>query len=438
MQDVFVIVALIALNGVLAGAEIAVVSLRSSRVQELAAEGSRAALALASLRGNSERFLATVQVGITCIGALAAAFGGATLAARLEPPLRSISALAPYAEEVALGTVVAAIAYLSVVVGELVPKSLALRHSERFALTIAQPLLTLSRLAAPAVWLLTVSSNLVLRPFRDETNFLEARVSLEEVRQMVNDASRAGSLDESVSEIATRALDFAELTVEEVMVHRRFVVALPRTAGADELRKAFLDDGHRRVPIYDRGIDHVIGYISWRDVVERVWSSGPVVIDDLLRPAHFVPESRLAIDALEEMRRERMHLGIVIDEHGGFSGIVTLEDLLEELVGEIASEHARPTDPGALRSEDTLVFAGTTPIRDVERALGTSFEDYPEDYATIGGWCVALAGDRIPAAGERFTVAGFALEVAEASPRRVRSVRVHPLSGDAQATSGTA
>jgi putative hemolysin len=434
MQEFFIILALVLLNGLLAGAEIAIVSLRAGRVQELAASGSRAAVALAKLRGNSERFLATVQVGITCVGALAAAFGGATLAERLIAPLESVAWLAPYAEEVALGLVVAAISYLSVVVGELVPKSLALRNAEPYALLAARPLLTLASIAAPAVWLLTLSSNVILRPFRDHTNFTEARISLEEVRQMVNEASRTGSLDEAVGEITSRVIDFAELTVKEVMVHRRFVVALPRSASDDEVRHALLEAGHRRIPIYDKGVDHIVGYVSWRDVIDRVWKGEPPSIDTILRPAHFVPENRLAIDLLHEMREQRIHLAIVIDEHGGLAGIVTLEDLLEELVGDIVSEHSTTARTAETPSDGPLILPGTTPIRDVERELELEFGDYPEDYATIGGWCVALAGDRIPMTGERFQAEGIEIEVLEASPRRVRSVAVRVLPEQATAS----
>ena len=425
MYEVSVILALILVNGLLAGAEIAIVSLRASRVRELEAEGGRSALALAGLRRDSERFLATVQVGITCVGALAAAFGGATLAARLVPPLQEVGWLAPYAEELALGVVVAAISYLSVVAGELVPKSLALRAAEPYALLAARPLQALATLAAPVVWVLTKSSNLLLRPFRDETNFTEARISLEEVRQMVSEASRAGSIDETVGEIAARAIDFAELTVKEVMVHRRFVVALPRSADGEAVRHALLVQGHRRVPVYDGDVDNVVGYLSWRDVMEQVWRGEAPDIEALLRPAHFAPENSLAIDLLREMRERRIHISVAIDEHGGMAGIVTLEDLLEELVGDIVSEHAGGDESQRnVPADGRWVFPGTTPIRDIERALRVNVVDYPEGYDTIGGWCIALAGDRIPAAGERFLAEALDIEVLDASPRRVRSVGV--------------
>jgi putative hemolysin len=427
ITELAIIFGLTCANGLLAGAEIAVVAVRGSRVRELLDGGVRSARALAQLRQNSERFLATVQIGITLVSATAAAFGGAAFSADLVPWLSAVPGLAPYAEEVALAAVIVLISYLSVVVGELVPKSLALRVSERYALLAARPLLGLSRLAAPAVWFLTRSSNLLLRPFHDQTNFTEARISLEEVRTMVGEASRAGSLDRAAGEIASRALDFADLTAAEVMVHRRFVVALTRDASAEDLRRALLVDGHRRIPVYEGTIDQVVGYVSWRDVIEQVWAGREPQIAALLRPVHFVPETRPAADLLREMRERRIHLAVALDEHGGMAGIVTLEDLLEEIVGEIQSEHDQPAaDPGG-EVGGARLFPGTTPVRDLERALGVDFRQVPEDYDTLGGWCLALAGNRLPKVGERFEVEGFEFVVAEASARRVRSVAVRRL-----------
>lgn len=419
------ILLLILVNGLLSGAEIAVVSVRAGRLKELLAAGGSSAKALARLRDDPERFLATVQVGITVVGASAAAFGGATFAEELVPWVARIPFATEYAEEISLALVITLISYLSVVVGELVPKSLALRVSERYALLAARPLLWLSSIAAPAVWLLTVSSNVLLRPFKDSTNFTEARISLEEVRHMVGEASRAGSIDAGAGEIASRALDLASLTAGDVMIHRRFVVALPRDASASDLRRVLLEAGHRRIPIFDRSIDNVVGYVSWRDVVERVWDGLEPSIDQILRPVHFVPESSSAAELLEQMREKRLHLAIVLDEHGGLSGILTLEDLLEELVGEIGSEHdtVRSTDVQR-ESDGSWLVVGTAPLREIERALALDLGPPADEFVTVGGWCVALAGDRIPTSGERFNAPNVVLEIVDASPRRVRKVRV--------------
>lgn len=422
--ELLIVLALVMVNGLLAGAEIAIVAVRPGRIEELALGGSRAARAVQRLRADSESFLATVQVGITCVGATAAAFGGATFADRLAPSIAAIPVLAPYSEAIALGLVVVCIAYLSVVVGELVPKSLALRASDRYALLAGPPLLMLSRIMKPAVWLLAASSNLLLRPFSDSTTFKEGRITLDEMRLMVAEASRDGALDASTSDLTSRAFDFSELTARDVMVHRRFVVALPSDASATDLRDTLLKEGHQRVPVYDGTIDHVVGYIWWRDVLARLWEGQMPQVRELMRPAHLAPESQKASELLFEMREQRIHLAVVLDEHGGMAGIATLEDLLEELVGDIVSEQGGKRTEYPRREGDRIVFSGTTSIRDVERAFDRTLRTPPESFSTVGGWCVELAGDRLPRVGERFEDEWFRLEILDATPRRVRSVAI--------------
>jgi putative hemolysin len=429
LHEILVILLLVVANGVFAGAEIALVALRKTRLRELADEhraGARAALAL---REKPERFFATVQVGITVVGATAAAIGGAAMAARLAPWIERVPWLARHAHDVALGLVVALVSYLSIVVGELVPKSLALRGAERYALLVAPPLRFLAWLARPLVWFLTASSNLVLRPFGDRTTFTEARLSPDELQQLVEEAAEAGTLHPQAGEIASRALDFAGLTAAEVMVPRQEVVALPARASQEELRRVLLKHSHRRLPVFEGSIDNVVGYVAARDVLERVWSGEPFDLGALMRPAYFVPETKPAIDLLQEMRTRRLPLALVVEEMGGLAGLVTLEDLLEELVGEIFSEHARHLPHPIQRQPDGSVLVnGATPIREVNRELGL---DLPEegDWTTVAGLVLARSG-RIPAAGERVVLeGGVTLEVADASPRRVRTVRIHPPSG---------
>jgi putative hemolysin len=413
------------LNGLLAGAEIAIVSVRRSRLRELVEDGNRRAVAVERLRDDPERFLATVQIGITVIGAAAGAFGGVTLGEDFAPAIAWIPGLEPVAPQLAVLLVVVLVSYLSLVLGELVPKSLALRSSERYALFAAPLLLRLARLMRPIVWFLTASSNTVLRLFGDRTTFTEARVSGEEIRQLVEDAARTGSLSASAGEIASRALEFADLRAADVMVHRRFVVALPIDAGEEQVRGALLRQGHRRLPIYEGSIDHVVGYLSWRDVIERIWDRQPLELRALMRPGYFVPETMPAPALLEEMQARRVHLAIALEEHGGMAGIVTLEDLVEELVGEITSEH-QPEQPAAFTREadGAVVVQALLPVRDVNRELGIELPEL-EGATTIGGLCTELAGSRIPQKGEQFALDdGTRIEVVEASHRRVRLVRI--------------
>lgn len=423
--EICILVALVLVNGLFAGAEMAVVSVRASRVAELVATGRTAALALERLRAKPERFLATVQVGITVVSAAAGAFGGAALSEDFAPLVASVPLLAPYAEELALGIVVAGLAYLSLILGELVPKSLALRSSESFALLVARPLLGLAWLATPLVWFLTASSNIVLRAFGDRTNFLESRVSVDELLHLVGEAQSGGEISHHTGEIAARALEFEELAISEVMVHRRNVVGLDVDSEVSALRSALLDVGHSRVPVFEGTIDNVTGYVHVRDVLEAVWSNAPLDLRSLARPGWFVPETKPAADVLREMQSKALHLAFVVDEHGGTAGIVTLEDLLEEIVGEIFSED----DPGHLwqkvHADGGFVVPGNVSLRDVDRALGTELADERAD--TLGGLCTVLAGGHLPKSGEKYTAGdGTALEVLEASVRRVRTVRVRP------------
>ncbi len=418
------ILGLILANGVLAGAEIAVVGMRKTRLRELVGAGSGAARAVEALRARPEAFLATVQIGITVVGATTGAFGGATIAARVEPWLRNVAILEPYASQLSLGLVIATIAYLSLILGELVPKSLAMRSSEGYALLIARPLLGLSRVAKPFVWILTASSNTILRLFGDRTNFTEARLSAEELRQIVDEAAEFGTLHPRTGDIASRAIDFGRLHAADVMVPRRSVLALARGASQEEIRALVLEAKYARVPVYDGALDNVVGFIPIREALRHAARGPSIPLEPMLRPAYFVPETMGAADLLHEMQNRRLDLAVVVDEQGCMVGIATTEDLVEELVGEIFSEpdHAAPL-PIERQPDGSYLIQGTAHIRDVNRETGL---DLPEgEYSTtIAGLCLELAG-KIPQVGERCTTrSGVVLEVADATPRRVRVVRV--------------
>jgi putative hemolysin len=428
LTEVLIIVVLVLANAVFSGAEIAIVALRKNRIQELAAQGRGSARAVLALRERPETFLATVQVGITVVGASAAAFGGASLAERLEPYLARTAWLERHAEGAALAVVISAVSFLSIVVGELVPKSLALRGAERYALLVGRPLLWLSTAARPLVWLLSSSANVLLKPFGDKTTFTEALYSTNDLQQLVEEAAEAGTVHPAAAEIATRALALPELTVEEVMVPRRDVVAISQDASPDEIRQILLEQTHSRLPVYDGHIDNVVGYIAVKDVLALAWDAKLVILRDMIRPPFFVPEPKKAVDLLKEMRTRRLPFAIVVDEHGGMSGIITMEDLLEELVGEIFHEH----EVGNLESirpsgDDSVLIDGAATIRDINRALDI---DLPVDgaWTTLAGYVLSLSG-RMPRTGERFTLAdGLTFEVIEASQRRVRTLRVSGLA----------
>jgi putative hemolysin len=426
LSELLIILALVVANGVFSGAEIAIVSLRKTRIEELLAEKRNGAEAIKRLRKDPERFLAVIQIGITVIGTAASAFGGASLSASIEPILRTVSFIGDSADEVSLALVVVLISFLQLVIGELVPKSLGLRSAEPYALLTAGPLVWLSRAGTPLVWLLTKASNLVLRMFKDSTSFSEARLSPGEIQQIVDEATEAGALDATAGEIASRAIDFGDLTVAQVMVPRNRVVALPRGASVGEIERAILEHGHERMPVYEGMIDDIVGYVTIRDLMAVFFAKSLLVLEDAIRPAFVVPQSIKATDLLSEMRRRRQQLAVVVDEMGSMSGIATMEDLLEELVGEIASEHDAEA-PATLMREATgaTLVRGDLPVRDVNRELELELPE-GETWSTIAGLVLELAG-RIPREGARVKAPdGTVLEVVAATPRAIRTVRIVP------------
>jgi len=414
-----VVTALSVLNGVLAGAEIAIVAVRKSRLEQLSREGSGAAKAVLRLRDNPERFLATVQIGITVIGASAGAFGGAAIAEDLSKLVARVPALAEHAWGLSFAAAVVLVSYLSLVIGELVPKSLALRAAEPYALLMGRPLLWLSTAARPIVWFLTFSSNLVLKPLRDSTSFTEARLSADELKADVEAAAASGSVDPQAGEIASRALDLAELTAADVMIPRTRVVSLHVNTPIQEAVKRFVEAGHQRVLVHEGDLDHVIGQLSLLDALA---AEGRVPLRAVVQPVLSVTDVRRAVDVLSELQRRDARLAVVVEAHGLVAGLVTRDDLMRELMGERTRSTAPPIRPQA---DGSALVLGTVPVRQVNRELGFHLPDEGE-FSTVAGLFLTLA-QHIPAPGEVVkTVNGFTLQVIAASRRRVRALRIVP------------
>lgn len=422
--ELLILLLLTLVNGLFSGAEIAVISMRRTRVEALVEEGSGRARAVQRLRGNPERFLATVQIGITVIGATAAAFGGASVAGRVGPAIARVPLLQPYAEELALGIVVVGVSFLSLVLGELVPKSLALRQAEPYALLIARPFEGLAWLARPAVWVLTGASNLVLRLFGDRTSFTEARHSRDELVQLVDEAASAGTVEPEAGQIASRALDLEEIDAEDIMVPRHRIDALPATVSAEQVYALAADAGHTRMLVHQGDLDHLVGVVHLRDALVAARSQDPVDLTAIARTVPYVAEWTSGTQLLRTLQRTRSQLAVVVDEHGTTRGLVTLEDLFEELVGEIADEPDEARPLFTLEEGGVVRVDAAMPVHELARELDVELPE-GEGYATMAGLALYLAG-RIPAVGERFPLeGGLTLEIVEASPRRVRVVRLH-------------
>lgn len=420
--EVVIVIALILLNGLFAGAEIAILSVRRTRLEELVEQGGTGAQAVAGLRADPERFLATVQVGITVVSATAAAFSGSSIADRIAPTIASVPVLEPFAENLALAVVVVGVSYLSLVLGELVPKSLALRSAEAYALVIGPVLAALSWGARPLVWLLTESSNLVLRAFGDRTSFTESRLSPDELQQLVAEAASAGTLEANVGEIASRAFELDDLDLSAVMVPRRDISSIGQDADFDALARLAIREGHTRLLVHSGDPDDVLGFVNVREALARVRVDPSVKIGTLLRPVPFFPETMAVPSALRSLQAQRAHLAVVLDEQGSVRGLVTIEDLVEELVGEIFGEDEQPESTIHRQDDGTALALGQTPIHEVNRALNIELPE-TETFSTIAGLILEAAG-RIPEKGDVVHVPGFALEVVDASRRRIKQVRI--------------
>jgi putative hemolysin len=432
-SEIGIIVLLTLLNGVFTGAEIAMLSVRKTRLRELADEGNRSAQAALRLRKTPETLLATIQIAITVIGATTAVFGGA----RLEGPLTALLTrigLGEPAEWLAFVLVIMLVSYLTLVLGELVPKSLALRSPERFALAIASPLAALSTLGRPLVWLLTVSSNAVLRPFRDRTTFSESRLSPDELQQLVEESAEAGALHAGAAEIASHAIDLARLRVNALMIPRTKIVSIEASATQQSVLRVLRESPHARYPVHEGNVEHVCGYVLARDVYDAILR-GSLSLPRLARPVPFFPETTLALDVLRALQAAKQQLGLLVDEQGGLAGLVTIEDIAEDLFGDILEEHESPRrlvwqEDGA-RSHVAL---GDAPIHEVNRVLEGDLTD--DTSATTMAGLVAEKAGRVPVVGERVAVgARVEAEVLEASPRQVEKLRLH-VRGDEPAGGG--
>lgn len=418
--ELLVILALTMVNAFFAGAEIAIVAVRRTRLKELANEGHRAARVALRLREDPERFLATVQVGTTVVGVTAGAFGGAVLEQPTSALLRKIG-LGHAADEVAFALVVAVISVLSIVVGELVPKSLALRHSERVSLRVSRPLLVLSIVARPIVWFLTAASNLVLRPFRDQTTFTEARLSPEELQQLVDEATAAGTMNKDAGEIASRAIDLGTLKAFSMMVPRPDIAWLTLGASRRDVEQVLTEKPHARYPVLDAS-QQPVGYVVTREVYAQLLA-GTLDLPKVLRRIPTFPETAAAVLVLRSLQEARSEIGLLVEETGSPSGLVSIETLAEELFGEIAAEH-EVRGPDINPQEDgSVMVRGETPLHEVNRDLGL---ELPIDAtsSTIGGLVLATFGG-FPSIGDTVVLpGGIDAEVSEASARRVRMVRL--------------
>ena len=423
--EIVIILLLILANGFFAGAELAIVSVRRGRIAQLAAEGNRRAKVVEQLLADPHRFLATVQIGVTLVGTMASAVGGAAAIEVIKPIIQQvpIRVVSNAAEPLALFLVVGFITYFSLILGELVPKALALEHTERIALGVALPIRFLARIGGAVVFFLTLSSRSVLALLGVHGKGKRAFVTKEEIQQLIAEGRETGAVTPGEQELIRNIFEFSQTQVREVMVPRPRIVGLDLAQSREEILKVVLDGQYSRYPVYRGEIENVLGFIHAKDLLGRAVQTPDFELESLLRPSFFVPEAKRVNDLLREMQRRHLHMAMVVDEYGSLSGAVTTEDLLEELVGEIEDEHdvGEPQRIQRLKDGGYLVDAFIS-LNDLEDLLGVRFaEGLP--YDTLAGLILFKLG-HFPVAGERVEWGDFLLTCVKVTQTAIRKVKI--------------
>lgn len=415
---------LILLNGFFAMSELAVVSARKIRLQQMAEEGRRGAAAALLLQEDPSRFLSTVQIGITLIGVINGAVGGATLADRLSPVLEAVPAFAGYGETLAIAIVVMAITYLSLIAGELVPKRIALNKAEVIACFAAPIMRSLSRATAPFVWLLGASTEAMLKLLRVPEK-AEQTVTEEEVKSLIAEGTASGVFDPGEKRMIEGVMRLADRTVRSLMTPRPEVMWLDIDDEPENIKREIREAGHSRFPVCRGDFDDVMGVVHTKDLLNSLLLGGKFDLRAVVRDALIVHDGTEVMRLLDLFKQSGEHMAIVVDEYGTVEGIATLTDVLEGIAGELPDDGGEDSDI-VRRADGSLLIDGMMAVEEVEAHLGLkSLRDEDSGYHTLAGFLLFKLG-RIPTAGEHADHDGYRFEVVDMDGRRIDKVLVSP------------
>lgn len=420
--DILLIFFLILLNGFFAGSEIAIVSTRKSRIKELIEKGIQKAKKVERLQSAPETFIATTQIGMTIVGSLASALAGVTAVEFLKPLIATIPFLAGSSETISLAIVVLILSFFMLVFGELVPKSIGLRYSDRVALLIASPILVLSRLFHVLVRGLTVTSNFILKPFHDKTSFSEPRMSEEEFKLILEEGTKTGVFDKTEHELISSIFEFTDTIAKEVMVPRPDVVAIEVDTKREDLIHIVTEQGYSRLPVYRQTLDNIVGVIYTKDLLTLLEHRDLIILHDVIRPVLFVPSTKKISHLLRELQSKKLHIAIVIDEFGTVDGIITMEDILEEIVGEIHDEYDEEVKEAEPSADGSIVVDARITIDDFNKRFEMTI---PEDaeYESISGFLLKISG-KIPEVNDEIKYGSLTFIVTKKSQRRIWQIKV--------------
>ena len=428
--EIVVVLVLLLANGVFAMSEIAIVAARKVRLQQRADDGDRMARAALALANAPTKFLSTVQIGISLVSVLAGAYGGATIAESLQIRLEQVPLVAPYAQGLALGLVVAVITFLSLIIGELVPKRIGLNHPETIASWVALPMQTLARIGSPLVSLLTGSTNLVLRVFGIKGQ-IDPHLTEDEIRAVISQGAETGALEETEESLVQRVFRVGDQRIGAIMTPRLDIEWVDVNATGDELRAFLGGHSHGQFVVCGGSLDNVLGTVRAADLLSTAMKNAPIALKSLIQEPLFVPDSMGIFKLLEALKASHRHMAIVLDEFGAVEGLVTVTDLLEAFVGSLPTDR---TEERAIvsRPDGSWLVDGATTIDDVLSEL--SLDELPEGeagaYHTLGGFVMARLG-RIPRTTDTFEWSGMRFEVIDMDGHRIDKVLVMRLPKEA-------
>jgi len=422
--ELLLILVLTLINGTLSMAEMALVSARKTRLQQRAEAGDKGAEAALALAESPGHFLSTVQIGITLVGILAGAVGGGTISTELGNLLSQSTVLAPYAHGLSIGIVVVGITYLSLVAGELAPKRLALNQAERLAALLAPPMQILSILTAPIVRLLNFSTDLILRVLGSQAS-LEPPVTEEDVRALIEQGTQVGVFEPVEEEIVDQVFRLSDRTVSALLTPRTDIVWLGVHDTDEEIKLKVLNSGFSYFPVAEGDLDHVLGLVSAKALLAQSFDGQPLDIHSAIQPALFLPQSTPALVIVDRLKQAHAHMALIIDEYGGLAGLVTLDDVLEAIVGDIPAAD-EVIEPDVIQREDgSWLVEGMFQIDEFQALF--EIKEWPQTveghYQTVGGFVMAMLG-RIPAPGDYFEWQGYRIEVVDMDGHRVDKILV--------------
>jgi putative hemolysin len=420
-MEYLIILMLILLNGLFAMSEIALVSSKRARLEEKAKKGSTGAKTALKLLDEPEKFLSTVQIGITLVGIIAGAYGGLALADDLTPILQKITWLAPYAEQAAIVIVVSVITYLSLIIGELVPKTIAFNNPEGITIALAPFMKFLSWLTTPIVVFLSLSTKILLKILmikpKDETPVTE-----EELKILIEKGAQFGTLEHRESELLKRIFRFGDRKAYDIMTNRQDVVLINVNDTIEKVKQQVFDNPFSKYPVCDETRDNIIGILTIKDFFHKLNTQSSFILKDIITQPLYIPDNLTGIRIYEKFRDTKIYIAVVIDEYGSFEGIITLHDLIENIFGDLPDIHEVEEVDIFKREDGSMLIEGSILIDELKEHLNLTFEE-DENYSTLGGF-VMYKLNRIPATGDKFDYESFIFEVVDMDGNRVDKVLV--------------